>query len=256
MTVLTLNRVKLTIPKSIIRSFAALVSAGIVLVALGTGYIWFSGGNGRASAPIAAPHLNAQPNDPRALFRIVPEQSEVLFRIDEMLFGDPNTVVGTTNEVAGDVLLDFDNPSNSQIGLIRINVRTLSTDNAIRNRALRGQILEVNRDEFEFAEFTPTQLLQLPSDITPGNSISFQIEGNLFLHGVTRKIIFDATVKVADQDRIEGNAQATVIYQDFDISIPETPGIAIVFDEVELEITFVATRHESSANLSSLGQSP
>ena len=93
---------------------------------------------------------------------IVPEQSEVLFRIDEMLFGDPNTVVGTTNEVAGDLLLDFDNPSNSQIGLIRINVRTLSTDNAIRNRALRGQILEVNRDEFEFAEFTPTQLLQPP----------------------------------------------------------------------------------------------
>ena len=248
MTDLALKQVKQTIPISIIRSFAALVLAGIVLVALATAYIWFSGGNGRGSAPIAAPHLSLQASDPRALFRIVPEQSEALFRINEILFGDPKTVVGTTSEVAGEMLVDFDNPSNSQVGPIRINVRTLSTDNALRNRALRGQILEADQDEFEFAEFTPTQLLQLPSNITTGESVSFQIKGDLSVHGVTREVVFDATIIVVTRDRIEGKAQTTVMYQDFDMTVLETPGVANVSDEVELEINFVAIGNEATAN--------
>ena len=248
MTDLTLRQVKQTIPQSIIHSFAALGLAGIVLVALATVYIWFSGGNGRASAPIASPRLSVQLGDPRTLFRIVPEQSEVHFRIYEILLGDPKTVVGTTSEIAGEMLVDFDNPINSQVGLIRINVRTLSTDNAFRNRALRGHILEADQDEFEFAEFTPTQLLQLPPNITTGESVSFQIKGNLSIHGVTREVVFHATIVVVAQDQIEGTAQTTVMYQDFDITILETPGVANVSDEVELEINFVAIGEEATAN--------
>jgi polyisoprenoid-binding protein YceI len=237
---ITLKQDNRIMSKSVIRGILMLVLTGFVVLALGTAYIWFSGGDGRASAPIAAPHLSVQAGDSRILFHIVPEQSEALFRIDEILLGEPKTVVGTTHQIAGEMLVDFDNPGNSQVGLIRINVRTLSTDNEFRNRALRGQILEADHDAFEFAEFIPTVLLQLPANLDIVDSVDFQIRGNLSVHRVTREVTFDATLTLITEDRLEGNAQTTVMIQDFDITIPEAPGVANVSDEVQLEIGFVA----------------
>lgn len=241
---ITMIQVKKTLPKAVVRmAMIVLLGTGIFGL-LGLGYVWFSGGDGRASEPIAAPSLSVEPSDPRLLFSINPDESEALFRIDEVLLGDPKTVVGTTNQIAGEMLIDWDDPANSQVGLIRVNVRTLSTDNEFRNRALRGQILEVDQDEFEYAEFIPLELLQLPSSITVGELAEFQIRGNLTVHGVTHEVIFDATLVIVSENRIEGNAQTTVSYRDFDMTIPEAPGVADVSDQLELEIRFVAQNVE------------
>lgn len=237
---ITVKQVKKTIPKDSIRIVMIALLSIIVLGVLGVGYIWFSGGDGRASEPISAPSLNIQPGDSRVLFTIVSEQSEALFRIDEVLLGDSKTVVGTTNQIAGEMLVDWDDPVNSQVGLIRVNVRTFSTDNEFRNRALRGQILEADQDEYEFADFIPIELLQLPSSIAIGDSVEFQIRGNLSVHGVSREVIFDATLTIISENHIEGNAKTTVRYQDFNMTIPEAPGVANVSDQVEVEINFVA----------------
>jgi polyisoprenoid-binding protein YceI len=229
------------ISKGIMRGLITIVISGVVIGALTLGYIWFSAGDGQASAPISAPELSVQPDDDRVLFSIVPEESEVRFIIDEMLLGEPKTVVGTTDQVAGDLLLDFEEPSNSQIGLIRVNVRTLSTDNEFRNRALRGQILEADQAEFEYADFAVTEIIDLPNAINIGETVNFQIIGNLSVHGVTHVVTFEATLTVISETRLEGIASATVQYADFDISIPEAPGVADISDALRLEIDFVAT---------------
>ena len=62
------------------------------------------------------------------LYRIDKAESSVGFEIDEILNGNPFRVVGVTTEVAGEVLIDFDDPTTSQLGTIVINVRTLATD--------------------------------------------------------------------------------------------------------------------------------
>lgn len=240
---ITVKQVKKTIAKGSIRIVMLALLGILILGVLIAGYIWFSGGDGRASERIAAPNLNIQPGDSRALFTIVPEQSEAVFRIDEVLLGNPKTVVGTSDQIAGEMLVDWDKPANSQLGLIRVNVRTLSTDNEFRNRALRGQILEADQDEYEFADFIPIELLQLPSNIAIGDSIEFQIRGNLSVHGVSCEVIFDTTLTIVSELRIEGTAQTTVRYQDFDMTIPEAPGVADISGQVELEINFVATSH-------------
>lgn len=219
---------------------AIMAVAVVGLLALGTAYIWFSGGSGQPSSATAAPALTVQSGDTRTLFHITPEESEVRFIIDEILLGNPKTVVGSTDEVAGDLLVDFENPTNSQLGTIRINVRTLETDNEFRTRALRGQILQAERAEFEFAEFAPTALTGLPNAVTSGKPFDFQISGNLTVHGITREVIFDATITPISEIRLEGSAQTLVTYQDFGMTIPEAPGVANVSDEVQLEIDFVA----------------
>jgi polyisoprenoid-binding protein YceI len=224
----------------LLRPALVIVLIATVLVIVGMAYIWFSGGSGQASGETTAPALVPQSGDTRTLFHFTPAESEVRFIVGETLLGSPKTVVGSTNEVAGELLVDFETPANSQMGTIRVNVRTLRTDNEFRNRALRGQILQADQADFEFAEFTPTGLLGLPEKITMGEPFALQISGNLTVHGVTREVTFDATLTPISESRIEGSAQATVLHQDFGMTIPEAPGVANVSDEVRLEIDFVA----------------
>lgn len=220
--------------------------AVVVLLIIGAlAYIWFSGGSGQASGETTAPALVLEPGDTRTMLHIVPAQSAVRFSIDEILLENPKTVVGTTHDVAGDILVDFETPGRSQVGTIRINVRTLETDNEFRNRSLRGQILQAEQAEFEFAEFTPTQLIGLPDKIVMGESFAFQIKGNLTVHGVTRNVTFEATITPISDSEIVGTAQTTVLYRDFGMTIPEAPGVANVSDEVHLEIDFVAQAAKS-----------
>lgn len=221
-----------------------LVLSGLLIVGLliagAFAYIWFSGGSGTPSRPADAPALALAPDDTRTRFQILSQESEARFSIDEELIGQPTTVVGTTDQVAGELLVDLASPENTQVGTIRVNVRTLETDNEIRNRALRGQILQADDDANEFAEFVPTTLIGLPEQITWGRPFEFQIMGTLTLHGVTRETTFTASVTPLSETRLEGVAQTTVIYRDFNISIPQAPGVANVSNDVSLAIEFVA----------------
>lgn len=182
----------------------------------------------------------------RALFRITTEESEVRFNIDETLRGDDITVVGTTDQVAGDIIVDFSNPSSSTVGTIVINARTLETDNMFRNRALRSSILRSAQDEFEFSEFVPTELSGLPDSVAVGDTIEFEIVGDLTVAGVTQPVTFVTTVNIESEGRISGLATATVLYDDFNITIPDVSGVTNIADEVILEIDFVALMVEQA----------
>lgn len=227
------------VPKALRMAVIAIVVI-VALVAAGAAYIWFSGGNGQASATVTAASLELQPGDMRSLFSLESGASEARFIIDEMLLGEPKAVVGMTTEVTGEILIDLDNPANSVLGMIRINLRTLETDNEFRTRALRGQILQSDRPEYEFATFTPTELVGLPENAAIGEAFTFQIVGSLNVHGVSRDVIFEASVTSISSSQIEGTASAVVLYRDFGLNIPEAPGVADVSDEVRLEIDFVA----------------
>lgn len=179
----------------------------------------------------------------RALYRISGDDSEVRFLIDEVLAGNPATVTAATNRVAGDFIVDFANPSASQVGTIAINARTFRTDNEFRDNSIRGQILSTN--QFEFIEFAPTELAELPSTpVEVGSTVEFQIVGDLTIKDVTRRVTFDAQVTLVDENRIEGSATAKVLYDDFGITIRTPPLVSEVGDEVTMELDFVAMQVE------------
>ena len=93
------------------------------------------------------------------IFKIVPAGSETRFLIDEVLRGDPITVVGSTDQVAGQLAVDPGDLSSAQVGVIQVNARTLTTDNQFRNRAIKNRILRT--DQHEFVTFTPTEVVGL-----------------------------------------------------------------------------------------------
>lgn len=172
------------------------------------------------------------------VFEIVSAQSQARFLIDEVLRGRPVRVVGATDQVAGQIAVDRNNPAASQVGLIRVNARTLTTDNEFRNRAIKNQILNTNA--YEFVTFQPTALGGLPASVAVGQSFTFQIAGDLTIRDVTRSVTFDVTVTPVSETRIQGLAATTFPYRDFGLRIPDSPSVDTVADVVTLELEFVA----------------
>jgi len=173
-------------------------------------------------------------------FIINSEESQAQFQIDEILAGSPNTVVGITKAVAGEIRLDPARPSASHVGPVTIETGTLATDNSFRNRAISNFILESGK--YPLATFTPTALAGMPESVTVGEAFSFTITGDLTLRDITQSVTFDVTVTAQAADRISGIATTTVRRADFALTIPSVPQVAGVSEEVLLEFQFVAVK--------------
>jgi polyisoprenoid-binding protein YceI len=223
---------------------------GVVLL-LGAGALLLLRPPAPASAPIQAVPLEASQADPAfepevtaasqtrlTTYTIQPGASHARFRVDEVLRGEPRTVVGETDQVAGQLALDLAQPSTVQVGPIRINARTLATDSAQRDRAIRSFILST--DEHEYLTFTPNALQGLPPTAVPGGSYTLQIVGQLAIRDVSREVTFDATVRPVSSTELAGTARTTIRYADWGISVPDVPFVAGVSDDAEIELEFVA----------------
>jgi len=227
-------------PRTFIVGFALLAVAAIVGGIVGAIYIFGAGGTktGAASGTVTVPTL--VPTDGATLFTIDGSASKATFTIDEVLFGNPNTVVGETNKVAGQILVNAQDPSKSQLGEIRMNVSTLVTDTDLRNRTLQGRILETDTPANQYATFVAKSITGLPESITVGQQVSFKLTGDLTIHQVTKTVTFDAKVTVVSEKQITGTASTSVKYSDFGISIPDVPSVTSVGDTVKLALGFTA----------------
>lgn len=176
------------------------------------------------------------------IFEILPEESEARFLIEEILNGQEKTVIGKTRAVSGQIAVDFEDPSASSVGPVQINALTLETDSAFRNRAVHTRILLATI--YEYVTFIATDITGLPSSITIGEPIKFQIEGDLTITAYTQPIIFDVSAVPITESRLEGQATAVINRTDFDLVVPNATGVASVDNKVTLELDFVAEAGE------------
>lgn len=225
-------------------------------------YFWFSGGSGEPSTELTTPPIAGETTTtagssstledaettttgPAAstAFVIQSDQSEASFTLNEVLRGSPQTVVGTTREVAGQIELNPDEPSSVAFSQIVVNARTFSTDSKVRDRAIRGPIiLNSASDEFELITFDVTSVEGLDQPVALGEAVDFTLVGDLTIRGVTKPAEFSAIATLVDENTIEGMATTEVLRSDFEIGIPSVASVADVTDEVVLQFDFVATR--------------
>lgn len=187
------------------------------------------------AAPTEAP---AEPAGAAAVYTIDQAGSQVRFQLDEDLRGQRVTVVGVTDQVAGQMSVNLADLSQTQVGVIQINARTLLTDNNFRNRAIQNEILDTGA--FEFITFTPTGVEGLPASAAVGDTVSFTINGDLTIRDVTLPASFAVEAMVASETQITGTATAVVNRADYGLQIPSVPNVANVEEEVELYIDFTA----------------
>lgn len=231
------------------RPSRTLLAAGVALLivgsALGTGAYNLLKPTAAASAPITAVPLGVStsmatdPSQTPTVYDIQPSSSQASFTIDEVLRGSPKTVVGTTDQVSGQIAFDASDPTSAQVGTILIDARTLATDDSSRNRVLDNQILST--DQYEYISFTPSTSAGLPETVTVGQPFTFQLSGDLTIRNTTRPATFDVTVTPAEDGSLTGSATTTIQYSDWGISIPSVPFVASVGNQVVLQLSFDAT---------------
>lgn len=196
-----------------------------------------------AEAPTEAVEEPTEPEQPETAvssvqFQINPAQSEARFLIGEILRGEPFTVVGVTSAVTGELTVDFANPSQTTISEITVDASTLMTDSSLRDRAINNFVL--NTSQHQFIRFTPTSLIGLPDSVDVGQTITFQIEGDLTVRDITQTVLFDAIVELVSEQELHGQASTVILRDDYNLTIPSVPQVAAVDDDLTLEIEFVA----------------
>jgi polyisoprenoid-binding protein YceI len=173
-------------------------------------------------------------------FVIDAAQSEVRFTLDELLMGNPTTVVGVGNGIEGSLNINFDDFSQTTISPIVIDASLLATDNNMRNGQIRRAVLQTNNPEFQYITFTPTSIEGLPTEAPVGTPFTVSVVGDLTIRTITQPMTFEVTVTPVSESEISGNARATLLRADFDLQIPSVPSVADVSEEVLLEFDFVA----------------
>jgi polyisoprenoid-binding protein YceI len=182
----------------------------------------------------------------RGLFRIDPSQSQARFVLQEDLRGQRIDVIGVTNQVGGDIIVDVTDPASSQVGQIVVNARTLETDNPFRNQAIRSEILRSAQNAYEFITFTPTAISGLEGvSVAIGEPVTFMIVGDLKIVETTRSVAFEVTAELTDPQTLVGSGRVVVRWADFGLRIPQVPGVSNITDDVALEIDFVAALVDS-----------
>jgi polyisoprenoid-binding protein YceI len=170
-------------------------------------------------------------------FSIIQAESQARFRIFEELNGQPTDVVGITDQVAGEAIINLDDLSQTRLGVISVNARTLVTDQDRRNQAIRNRILQT--DTFEYITFSPNELTGLDGRAVTGQEYAFQISGDLTIRDSTQPVVFDTMVTVEADDSLRGIASTVISREAFNLIIPSVPFVANVGENVNLEIEFL-----------------
>jgi polyisoprenoid-binding protein YceI len=223
-----------------VKKLALITAPALIgLAAIGTVGLTYLQPPAQATAPIESVAMS--PTAAAAgttIYEIDSDSSQVTFTLNEVLNGSPFTVVGTTDQVAGQIALNPANADEAQIGTILVNARTLATDSAQRDRMIQNMVLQTSANEY--ISFTPTALVGLPDALAPGKSYQAQVTGDLSIKGIARPVTFNLTVTPVSTEQIVGNASTTVSFSDWGVSIPSVPSVASVDKDVQLSLNFTA----------------
>ena len=198
------------------RAWCAVVIAGGVLA--GSDVTWT-----QAKPPAAATRLEVAPG------------TKAIYRVREQLarFNFPNDAVGTTESVTGAIVIRPDGSIAADASKLTVDLRTLKTDEPKRDGFVRENTLETNR--FPMAEFVPKRQMGLPVPLPSTGNATFQLIGDMLLHGVTSETAWDVTATFAPNE-VTGKATTKFNFAKFKITVPKIFGLLSVDDDIRLEL--------------------
>lgn len=171
-------------------------------------------------------------------FRVDPSQTTVEYAVQEVLLGNNQTTVGRTNAVEGDFDLYMQNgKAFVALSNLQVDLRTLTTDTALRDQAIRKRWLE--SDKYPKAIFVANAVDGVPMDAVQNQPYTFKVSGDLTIRNITRPVTFDVTVTVRD-NLMMGEGTSVIYMKDFGFEPPSIIGKTIVSDPVTIKLRGVA----------------
>lgn len=160
--------------------------------------------------------------------------SEVAFQVRHLL----SKVRGRFADFGGTIQFDEANPRNSVVN-VTIQAASIDTAEADRDKHLRSA------DFFEVEKYPTLQFAS--TSVTPSGGNTYDVEGQLTIHGVTRQVVLPASFLGSAQDpwgntKFVFEAELTLNRKDFGLTwnaALETGGF-LVGDEVKVSLSIQA----------------
>ena len=184
-------------------------------------------------AVTSAPHANA-------ITWTIDATSKATIRVREQLarLPAPNDAIITITGAQGTFTLNPDGTFATG-SKISVDMNTITTDDRQRTDSIRRDPLEVTR--FRTSELVPKTATGLTLPLARSGDFTFQLTGDLTLHGVTKSVTFD--VKAT---RTNGKLTATATanpswkFGDFGMRPPSSFSVLSIVDEIRMEFALVA----------------
>ena len=164
--------------------------------------------------------------------------NEARYRVREQLanLSFPSDAVGKTSAVSGSLVINSDGTIVSDQSKIVVDLTGLKSDKDRRDGFVQRNVLETGA--FPTAEFVPTQVSGLPSPLPTSGDLTFQLIGNLTVHGVTRTAAWNVTAKAVEGNELTGTATTAFTFADFNLTQPRVPVVLSIADNITLELDF------------------
>ena len=167
--------------------------------------------------------------------------SKASYYAHEQLVGRtlPSEAVGSTSSVSGSLVLAADGSIVADQSNISVDLSKLQSDESRRDNFIKSSTLQTSR--FPMATFVPREAQGLPSPLPTSGQATFQLVGDLTVHGVTRPATWQVTAQFGD-GTVSGNATTSVNISDFGMSPPKAGPVLSIEDGLTLELAFTAAR--------------
>lgn len=176
---------------------------------------------------------------------LVPGSGEARYVAREVLAGRGfNEAVGRTPDVSGSILIDGTGAVLAEHSRITVDLRTLQSDSANRDRYVQRTTLQT--DQYPTADLVVTGASGLPVPLPVDGAASFELVGDLTVHGVTRPTTWQVTATFGG-DAVTGTATTDVLLTDFGMEPPKAGPVLSIEDGVRLEIDVQATLTPATA---------
>ncbi len=191
--------------------------------------------------PAAVAPAAAGPITPPFRLVLAAAGTSASWRVRERLasFDFPNDAVGTTHDVGGAIVVGADWQPVAAESKITVNLTTLKSDREMRDGYIRRRTLQT--DQYPTAVLVPTKFLRMRTPLPDSGTFTFEIEGDLTVHGVTKPTTWLVTA-VAKDGGYTGSALTRVTFEAFGMQQPRVPILLSIEDEINLQLDFSFVR--------------
>lgn len=171
----------------------------------------------------------------------VAEGTEAAYIVREQLarLDFPNDAVGITRKVEGAVVFKADGTVDAERSRLRVDLRTLNSDESRRDNFVRENTLQTSR--FPFAELAVQRVEGLSWPLPTSGSAEFQVHGDMTIHGVTKPLTWQVSATFS-KSNVSGQATTNFKFGDFNMSVPRVFVVLSVEDNIQLRIEFEMRR--------------
>ena len=173
-------------------------------------------------------------------YTVAPDGNEARYRVREQLMHHdlPNDAVGKTTAITGSITIAPSGAVDTAASKITIDVTALKSDQERRDGYVAHRTLETAR--YPTVDFVPTGVTGATLPLSSAEQ-SFDVTGNLTVHGVTRPTTWHVTAKSSGDD-ITGTGWTKFTFADVQLAQPRVPILLSVADTIRLEYDFHLVR--------------